>query len=96
MRFSLIKAIKNTHRHPANRLLHAVGLLLYFLAILMILLGYFIDKNTNPFFGLILFVVAIALFLLGHRIEGNLRATTWVILFKYLKANAQNGKKRND
>ena len=95
MRFSLIKAIKNTHRHPANRLLHAIGLLLYFLAILMILLGYFIDKNTNPFFGLILFVVAIALFLLGHRIEGNLRATTWVILFKYLKANVKNGKKKS-
>ena len=96
MRFSLLKAVKNTHRHPANRILHAIGLSLYSLAILMMLLGYFMGKTTNPIFSLILFVVAIALFLLGHRIEGNLRATTWVILFKYLKANVKNGKKRND
>jgi hypothetical protein len=95
MRFSLIKAIKNTHRHPANRLLHAIGLLLYFLAILMVLVGNFMDTNTNPFNSLILFAVAIALFLLGHRIEGNIRATTWVILFKYLKARMKNSKKGN-
>lgn len=94
MRFSLLKAVKNTHRHPANRILHAIGLLLYALAILMMLSGYFVDKNTNLFFGLILFAVAIALFLLGHRIEGNLGATTWVILFKYLRANIKNGKKK--
>ena len=93
MGFSLLKAIKNTHRHPANRLLHAIGLLLYALAILLMLAGYFTDENTNPFFSLILFAVAIALFLLGHRIEGNLRATTWVILFKYLRANMKDGKK---
>jgi hypothetical protein len=95
MRFSLFKAIKNTHRHPANRILHAIGLFLYFLAVLMILTGYFMDKSTNPFFSLILFAAAIALFLLGHRIEGNIRATTWVILFKYLKASIKNGKKEN-
>ena len=95
MRFSLLKALKNTHRHPANRMLHAVGLLLYALAILGILLGYFVNKNTNPLFGLILFVLAIALFLLGHRIEGNIRATAWVILFKYLKASIKNRKKGN-
>jgi cytochrome b561 len=95
MRFSLIKAIKNTHRHPANRLLHAIGLLLYFLAILLILMGYFMDTNTNPFNSLILFAVAIALFLLGHRIEGNLGATTWIIIFKYLKAKIQNRNKEN-
>src|SRR5215217_9283335 len=95
MRFSLIKAIKNTHRHPANRLLHAIGLLLYFLAVLMILTGYFMDRITSPFFILILFAVAIVLFLLGHRIEGNLGATTWVIIFKYLKAKIKNRNKEN-
>ena len=93
MRFSLIKAIKNTHRHPANRLLHVFGLTLYFLAILMILMGNFTDTNTNPFNSLILFAVTIALFLLGHRIEGNLGATTWVIIFKYLKAKIKDKKK---
>ena len=95
MRFSLIKAIKNTHRHPANRILHAIGLLLYFLALLIILMGIFMDTNTNPFNSLILFAVAIALFLLGHRIEGNLGATTWVIIYKYLKAKMKNRNKEN-
>ena len=93
MRFSLFKAIKNTHRHPANRLLHAIGLTLYFLAILVILMGSFTDTYTNPLNSLILFAVAIALFLLGHRIEGNLGATTWVIIFKYLKAKLKDRKK---
>ena len=93
MRFSLFKAIKNTHRHPANRLLHAIGLTLYFLAILVILMGSFTDTYTNPLNSLILFAVAIALFLLGHRIEGNLGATTWVIIFKYLKAKINDRKK---
>jgi uncharacterized membrane protein YiaA len=88
MRFSLLKAIRNTHRHPANRVLHAIGLSFYIIAILIILDGLF-NKDINPFI-LILFAVAIALFLLGHAIEGNLRATTWVIIFKYLKANMNN------
>ena len=89
MRFSLLKAIRNTHRHPANRILHAIGLSIYVIAILMIL-GYFINIDTNPFTILILFPVAIALFLVGHAIEGNLRATTWVILLKYLKSSYNN------
>ena len=95
MRFSLSKAIRNTHRHPANRILHAIGLLLYFLAILMMPIGYFSGMGINLFNILILFAVAIALFLLGHRIEGNLGATTWVIIFKYLKVKIKNRKKEN-
>lgn len=89
MRFSLLKAIKNTHRHPANRLLHVVGLLLYAVAIFMIS-GSLLSTNVNPFASLFLFMVAIALFLLGHKIEGNVRATTWVVLFKYLKECLRN------
>jgi uncharacterized membrane protein len=89
MRFSLLKAIRNTHRHPANRILHAIGLSFYIIAILMIL-DYLFNKDINPFTILILFALAIALFLLGHAIEGNIRATTWVIIFKYLKANMNN------
>ena len=72
MRFSLLKAIRNTHRHPANRILHAIGLSFYIIAILMILDELF-NKDINPFTILILFAIAIALFLLGHSIEGNLR-----------------------
>lgn len=93
MRFGLLKAIKNTHRTPANRLLHVVGLSLYVVAILMIS-GSLINTNVNPFASLFLFVVAIALFLLGHKIGGNLRATTWVVLFKYLKECMRNREKK--
>jgi hypothetical protein len=89
MKFSLLKAIRNTHRRPANRILHAIGLSFYIIAILMILDELF-NKDIDPFTILILFAIAIALFLLGHIIEGNLRATTWVIIFKYLKANMNN------
>ncbi len=94
MSFSLFKAIKNTHRHPANKMLHAIGLFLYGIAILMIISSYLLKININYFTFVLLFVVAIALFLLGHNIEGNLRATTWVILFKYLQSQIKN-KKRN-
>ncbi|HYO06422.1 MAG TPA: Mpo1-like protein [Phototrophicaceae bacterium] len=86
------KAIKNTHRHPANRVLHVIGLLLYVVAIFMIS-GSLLGTNVNPFSSLYLFMVAIALFLLGHKIEGNVRATTWVVLFKYLKECMRNRKK---
>ena len=75
MRFSLLKAIKNTHRHPANRVLHVVGLLLYGVAIFMVS-DRLLNTNVNPFASLFLIIVAIALFLLGHKIEGNVRATT--------------------
>jgi hypothetical protein len=92
MRFSLLKAIKNTHRHPANRILHVVGLLLYVVAILMIS-GSLLNTNVNPFASLFLFMVAIGLFLLGHKIEGNVRATTLVVLFKYLKEWMRDRKK---
>ena len=92
MRFSLLKAIKNTHRHPANRVLHVVGLLLYVVAIFMIS-GSLLNTNVNPLAGLFLFMAAVALFLLGHKIEGNVRATTWVVLFKYLKECMRNRKK---
>lgn len=92
MRFSLLKAIKNTHRHRANRVLHVVGLLLYAVAIFMFS-DSLLNTNVNPFASLFLIIVAIALFLLGHKIEGNVRATTWVVLFKYLKECMRNRKK---
>ena len=91
MRFSLLKDIKNTHKHRASKILHTIELLLYAIAILMIL-GYSINIKTNPYNSLILFTVAIALFLLGHKIEGNIRATTWVILLKYLKTSIKDKK----
>ena len=85
MPFSLVKAIKSTHRNPANRILHLIGLPIYATGI-MLITGYFLNLNTNPITGLILWLVAVSLFLIGHKIEGNLRAITLIILFKYLKS----------
>ena len=84
MAFNLLKAIRNTHRHPVNRILHYVGLPLYIVGISMIA-SYVIGQNTNPISGLVLLIIAISLFLTGHKVEGNLRAMTLIILFKYLK-----------
>ena len=85
MPFSLVKAIKSTHRNPANRILHIIGLPIYVTGI-TIIVGYSLNLNTNPITGLILWLVAVSLFLIGHKIEGNLRAITLIILFKYLKS----------
>lgn len=84
MPFSLVKAIKSTHRNPDNRILHLIGLPIYATGITLIA-GYFLNLNTNPITGLILWLVAICLFL-GHKIEGNFRSMTLIILFKYLKS----------
>ena len=93
MRFSLIKSIKSTHRHPANKILHGIGLFLYAVAIIMIISLYLLKVSLNPVMIILLFVVAITLFLVGHHIEGNIKATTWVIVFKYIRAYAKNNRK---
>lgn len=47
MLFGLIKSIKSSHRNPYNRLLHLIGLPIYFTGITLIV-GYFLDLHTNP------------------------------------------------
>jgi len=88
MPFSLIKAIKSTHGHPTNRILHCIGLPLYVIGIVLVAVD-FIDVHTSPIIGIILWLIAIGLFLTGHKIEGNLRAMTLIILFKYLKSRKE-------
>ena len=83
MSFSLIKAIKSTHIHPINRILHCVGASIYITGIVLIL-GSLVGLYTNSINGVILWSIAIGLFLIGHKIEGNLRAMTLIVLFKYL------------
>jgi len=85
MPFNLVKAIKSTHRHPANRILHLIGLPIYVTGITLVA-GYFLNLNTNPITGLTLWLIAVSLFLTGHKIEGNLRAMTLIIVFKYLRS----------
>jgi len=85
MPFSIVKAIKSTHRNPVNRILHIIGLPVYATGITL-MLGYFIGLNTNPITGITLWSIAIGLFLIGHNIEGNLRAMTLIVFFKYLSS----------
>ena len=85
MAFNIIRAIKSTHRHPINRILHCIGMPLYVIGIVLVA-GYFTDLHTNPATGITLWLIAIGLFLTGHKIEGNLRAMTLIIFFKYLKS----------
>jgi hypothetical protein len=47
MPFSLVKAIKSTHRNPVNRILHFMGLPNYSIGITL-MLGYFLSLNTDP------------------------------------------------
>ncbi len=82
MPFDLIKAIKSTHRHPINRILHGVGVPIYITGIALIL-GRLSGLNTD-FIGAIMWSIAIGLFLLGHKIEGNLGAITPIVFFKYI------------
>ena len=83
MPFSLIKAIKSSHRHPINRILHCIGSPIYVTGIALIL-GDLFGLHTNSINGVILWCMAIGLFLLGHRIEGNLRAMTLIVIFEYV------------
>ena len=92
--FSLVKAIKSTHRNRANMILHIIGLPIYATG-MTLLLGYFIGLDTNPITGITLWSIAIGLFLTGHKIEGNLRAMTLIILFKYLKSRKATFSKFN-
>lgn len=59
----------------------------------MIISSYFLKTPLNPIILILLFFVAITLFLIGHNIEGNIKATTWVIVFKYIRAYAKNNRK---
>ena len=61
MPFSLIKAIKSSHRHPINRILHCIGSPIYVTGMALIL-GDLFGLHTNPVSGVILWSTAIALF----------------------------------
>lgn len=85
MSFNLVKAINNTHRNPINIILHAVGLVLYCIALYLIA-DDLIGEGQKMVLGIFSFITAIGLFLIGHKIEGNIRAITIIILLKYIKS----------
>lgn len=84
----LVKALKSTHRNPTNRILHLIGFPIYVTGISLII-GYFMNLNTNPITGVILWLVAVCLFLISHKVEGNFRAMTLIVLSKYLSRKAK-------
>src|SRR5436190_22504118 len=84
MTFSLKKAIKSTHRHPINKILHCIGAPIYIAGIALILVNLlFSIKNPHLAYPIIMCCNAVGLSLLGHRIEGNLKAMTLIVFFKY-------------
>lgn len=91
--FSLTKALKSTHRHPLNKILHAIGLPMYVFAIYMLIAYLTSQRDENLMFGLALWLTAIGLFILGHRIEGNVRAMTIILLLKYIRSKLSTRKK---
>ena len=78
----LIKAfavmLKNTHRHPANRTLHAFGMPLYILGLGSII-GHVAGYNTDLVQGALFWLAGVTAFAIGHKIEGNLRAITPIL-----------------
>lgn len=80
---TIVKIIKNTHRHPANQALHSIGAPFYGVGIVMIL-GHLEGMQTNLAIGAAMLLAAIAMFVLGHKIEGNLRMMGPVLLFRFL------------
>jgi hypothetical protein len=80
---TILKIIKNTHRHPVNQALHCIGAPFYGIGIAMTL-GYLAGMQTNVAAGGAMLLAAIAMFVLGHKIEGNLRLMAPVLLFRFL------------
>jgi hypothetical protein len=87
---TILKIIKNTHRHPANQALHSIGAPFYAVG-LVVMLGHFAgiqeqqqETTTGLAAGAAMWLAAIAMFVLGHKIEGNVRSMTPVLLFRVL------------
>ena len=80
---TIIKIIRNTHRHPVNQALHSIGAPFSGVGLVMIL-GHVAGMQTNLAAGGAMLLTAIAMFVLGHKIEGNLRSMAPVLLFRFL------------
>ena len=59
MMTGIVKLVRGTHRHPANRALHAAGLPIYAAGIAMVA-GYFAGARTDPLLGAALWSAAVA------------------------------------
>ena len=86
MSFSLVKAMKSTHRHPLNKIFHLIGLSLYVFALFTLISHLIGNHDQNPMMSLALWLTAINLFIAGHTIENNVGAMTVIVLFKYVRS----------
>jgi hypothetical protein len=86
---TILKIIKNTHRHPANQALHLIGAPFY-AAGLIVMLGHFAGMQqlqtttADIVAGATMWLAGIAMFVSGHKIEGNVSSMTPVLLFRLL------------
>ena len=83
VQMTILKIIRNTHRHPINQALHSIGAPFYGIGLAMII-GHLAGIETNLVAASAMLLAAIAMFVLGHKIEGNLRSMAPVLLFKFL------------
>jgi uncharacterized protein (DUF2062 family) len=86
--------MRSTHRHPINRVLHAVGLLLYASGFYMLISHITGQYDLHLVSILAIWFTAIDLFLVGHVIEGNVGAMTLTILIKYTRFKLLTKKSR--
>jgi hypothetical protein len=80
---TILKIIKNTHRHPINQALHSIGAPFYGVGLAMTI-GHVAGMQTNLAAGGAMLLAAIAMFVLGHKIEGNLKSMAPVLLFRLI------------
>jgi hypothetical protein len=86
---AVMKMIKNTHRHPANRALHCIGAPFYAVGSATTI-GHFAGMQADLFAGVSMWTAAIAMFVAGHKIEGNAGLMTPVLLFRLLSKIARD------
>jgi hypothetical protein len=91
---NLVIIMKSSHRHPINRMLHIVGLVLYASGFYLLFDHITAHQDLNLVYSLVIWFTAIDLFIVGHVIEGNVEAMTIIILFKYVRFKLSTKKSR--
>ena len=80
--------LRNTHRHPANRALHLVGMPIYISGIAL-MAGSLAGNSVDSGVWALLVLAGIAMFTVGHKIEGNLGSITPVLAYRLLSRNVR-------
>lgn len=81
----ILISIFNTHKNPANRLLHFVGMPFYFWGIAIAVSDLIGLSSGMVAMGIIMWIAAVGMFLGGHYIEGNLRSAAPLVIIRILR-----------